>query len=342
MLSLVPIAIVLAAPSGQAGAVSRTDVLTAVGDVLVEQKNLRPVEVDPAIVTECEGSVRCIGRARPPETSLVLVVAHLTYPGMQDQLTLTLLDRDAIRGEVSIAKVDPERLSKQLTAAIDDLADVFKALGVRPDWGQVQVRAPVGAVIEIDGEHAALTTADSTKIDRVKPGEHLVEIKHPDYEVHQSRIRVAPSGLTELDAQLLRHPEDHSIARHVVTWSGLGVAAAGLGFVLYAVAAPRGRTDLCLANSGDCSGGLQFLRFGAVSGEPFDDPNGSGPMIAPLGYSLVAGGVVTALSTFFFGSDADMPWWQPLVGLVAGVIPYAISEAVDGTSNVCSHGHADC
>lgn len=69
--------------------------------------------------------------------------------------------------------------------------------------GAILIATPLdGAEILVDGK--PLATSSPARIERLEPGEHLVEIRHPDFKTFQSTVRVAPGSVQPLEAQLER------------------------------------------------------------------------------------------------------------------------------------------
>jgi hypothetical protein len=65
------------------------------------------------------------------------------------------------------------------------------------------------------------------------------------------------------------------------------------------------------------------------------DTRGVGPLAAPLGYSLIGAGAIGVLTDLLFNRDGQLPEWVPIVvGLGAGAVSYALSEALNPAAKV--------
>ena len=76
-----------------------------------------------------------------------------------------------------------------------------------------------------------------------------------------------------------------------------------------------------------------MARFGSSEGR-LASPNGSGPPIAALGYSLLAMGATWSLGAILFDSDQRMPWYELAAGIAIFGASMLLSYALDGQNAV--------
>jgi hypothetical protein len=123
-------------------------------------------------------------------------------------------------------------------------------------------------------------------------------------------------------------------SRVALTWVGAGVSAVGAGLIVYALAKPKGYAACFELRSGACPGSDEMLRFGGTGGDWSSSPNGGGPPVAALGYSLLGMGATWTITNLIFDSDDRMPWFEIAAGLAVFGASFGLSYAFDGDNAV--------
>ncbi|MCC7383334.1 MAG: hypothetical protein IT384_15970 [Deltaproteobacteria bacterium] len=125
-----------------------------------------------------------------------------------------------------------------------------------------------------------------------------------------------------------------SAARLGLGAAGVAAAVVGVALIATAVAAPGAVRPACFPSPGSSCGPVEFLRFGytteaEVRSSAFAaTANGRGPMIAPLGYSLLLTGATWLTGAILSDTD-ELPFWVSIpAGLAAGGLAYGLTEAL--------------
>jgi hypothetical protein len=288
----------------------------------------------------------------------MLLVNSVAIEGEPDRISALLLDtdealqllhdtvkegswKDRIEAEVSERAIVVSAPRGQIASASDargyfeglvreHLRPFLETHGHWEPWGTVVVETGVDDALEIlvDGQVVGTTSPGSTSLSKVSPGQHEVELRHPSYEPEKTSISVDRGESIEARFELERI-SDETVVRPIVLWSGVVLAVVGGAIAVYAAVRQNGDVRTACFEGSDCSRD-GFLTFGyAPAATNAENVNPSGVLVAPLGYSIAAAGVVFALGTLLFGDDDDIPWIQVLAGLAVGAASYGISAAVN-------------
>jgi hypothetical protein len=347
--------------------VGAQDVIRALASDLEPHTRFRAGGFDPGIMTECGGKLACMAdKVRAEHPRLLLVVSSLAKKHGA-RLSVTLLDVDLALHEHDIADKQRPDWEQGLEALVNERAVLFgpafielesgapfepaiarfvdeslrPPLAARGEWdpfGEIVVTAPAGAEVEIDGRPAGTTKEGPLAIDRVLAGRHTVQVRHRAYLPYETPVDVPRLDRTSVDAVLIPRPaEGAAELRRAVLWSGVGLMAVGTVLASVAVFRQNGDVEVyCFAGGtppSSCAGSRQFQTAGYSSGVApsfKNDLNPGGVLVLPLGYSVFLTGATWSLGTLVFGSDGDVPWVQLAAGVVAGVLAYGLSAAVNG------------
>ena len=204
-----PLALLLVAPTGLPGQISRSEAIRAIEEAVGERTELRADPVDPSVNEDCRGRLACIvttlNRQRPRDRDpapWLLVVTRLTLEGEPDEVSATLLDLPRAESIV-LSSLDPD-VEVALDAATtrapqasirnsDELLRYVRGIldGVLKDPlardGRLAARGsasidPVttGAVVTLDGRVLGATQSEALEIRRIRWGAHRVELSLPD------------------------------------------------------------------------------------------------------------------------------------------------------------------
>jgi hypothetical protein len=335
-----PLPALVLSPSGEAGRVGTSELLRALDRALSRHGRLVASPIEAAAVSDCHGRLGCIVEALPAGTRRALVVSDLSAPNEPDLVFALLVDvprallaRDhAVRGraewqadleaeiDASAVRVRSERVE---LARPEDALRFFETLIAR--WAALEpaelgpagavriVGAPEGLELELDDLALGRTQAGGTLLCGLAAGGHRVRVRGPE-GAWSAEIEVAPALTATLAAAL---PEAARF-RTGLRVAGLGAAAAGVAFGALALLRHSDQVTYCAHppnGAGSCPGrGFSTL-----------DDGGPGPLVGPLGYSLVLTGAVWGLGPLL--EDGE-PVGALLAGALAGALAYGISAAV--------------
>jgi hypothetical protein len=305
-----------------------------------------------------------LARKKQPHPRYLLVLSNVTVEGHADRLSALLIDTDIAldrfhsaprqgdwerevesrinesavvagptRGEVK----SPDEARRFLENLISqELSRPFEETKNWEPYGSIELATPhAGVSISLDGVSIGTTHAGKTTVARVTPGTRKLTLEHPDFRLYTSEVNVERQKAATVEVDLVRSGSSGgAIARKVTIWSGAALGAAGIGFIVFAIA--RQHPDLmtgCFKDAASsCRTAAQFQTFGYDPSKTTGQVNPAGLMAAPLGYSLVGTGVIWSLGTLFFGDDAEIPWLQLGVGLAFGLASYGVSAVLNGAT----------
>lgn len=331
-----PAELVVLTPTRQPGPVSSSELRRRVRDAFLEHTSLEIRELPEERFERCGAVIEClIGRASP-ESQYVIILKNVTdeesnaislqlirlAPGettaRHPQLVATAGERDVRTS--SEAAVLLERV------VLEDLREYLEREGELAPWGEIRVRVDAADVgVNLDGRAIGATQelGQGVRIVRVTPGERKLRFVREGFEAFETSVEVTRGQVASLEVSLLREAGIAGTVRAITGVTGGAAMAAGIGLVIFALAADR--SSMCITARADvsCPAGGGFKAFG--NPQPF--PATEGPLIGPLGYSLLGAGATWVASSLWLGDTSEVPWLGIAVGVVLGVASYAVSEA---------------
>ncbi len=288
----------------------------------------------------------------------LLVLSNITVPDRPDRVSASLIDTDLALAEyheadhsrpewkervetrISTAAMPKGTLRAEVDGNADaaqfverlvrqDFAPLFEASGHWQPYGSIDlVTDAEGLEIVLDGRSVGSTQGGRTRLTKLLPGTRAISVRHPDYTTVDTSVTVRRGEIAtaKVDPILILSEADATI-RPIVFYSGIGLAAVGVGLLVFAAVRQDGDVrTVCF--DGPCpSGRFQTLGYdpnAAVADAESVNPNGV--LVAPLGAALLTGGAAFTLGTSLF--DESSPWWSVLAGVVAGGAVYGLSAAL--------------
>ena len=195
-------------------------------------------------------------------------------------------------------------------------SDVLKRRGYRR-FGGIDLRAPAGAAVFVDGDAVTSIETEVTHIRDVPAGDHTLRIEHPDYLAHQETVHIVAEKRRSVAPELILGPNQNVVAaRSALMWTGVAAMVGGAA-VTAATLLSDGDNSNCFAEgSPNCPPDSRFRKLGPVLG-------------APLGYSLFGAGATWTLTALLNDDDQTWPWWELLLGAAVGGAAYGVSAAVN-------------
>lgn len=344
-------------------ATHRTELLAALGPAIASTTLLEPVglnswpELGPSF-DRCaaQGSFRCwadaLWRDSRALAPLLLLINGIALEGRKVRLAAFVLDVEvghAIlegRGRDESESLEAELYDRAITSTVrpltlDDraqltrdlveliegeLAPRFDAARVLFPSGELVINPPSpGLQVVVDGQVIGISAEGPLEVSGVRTGPVQVELSDP------AGVWVPWAGRAEIRRGEVAHlrPEmgraEPSLGRTVTLWSGVGVGVAGVGILAYSLAARPSAVDAEVCVVGTCAPGRRFARASDYGTSPGP---ASGPLMAPLGYSLLLGGGAAAGGALV-GEPTTFPWWAIVAGVAIGALSYGVSEALD-------------
>jgi hypothetical protein len=303
------------------------------------------------------------------EARYVVILSNLAQEGRADRLAALLIDADraleehralaggrdseeelearisevAVRARPAAAMIaTPAEAARHLEQLFTkDFRGAFEESGHWEPYGAIEIAGlPKGTQVIIDGASAGLSESAKTRVEEIIAGRRTLRLEHPETEPYEAPIEIKARETLAIAPELVaRAGPSGSALNTIAIAAGVGLAAGGAILTVVSLASSPSYEAVCLrvntaggSGEGTC-GSSEFVRFGAP--DRIDDhfatsPNGGGPAIAPLGYSLLAAGAVMSLGTIFFGAEDRAPILPIALGLAAGGISYGASVALEG------------
>lgn len=294
----------------------------------------------------------------------MLVLSNITLEGQADRVSAILIDTDiALEYFHSASRSDPG-WERDTDARINEYAVIFGPQraqinnaveaeryvqdlffkGLRATFEQTNHWEPYGSIeltankagvgIMLDGAAIGTTRRGLTRIERVTSGLRRLSFEDPSSEAKFIDVDVQRGQQASAEVDLSGGSSDTASAiRAGVFWTGVGLVAGGATLSAIAVARSSGEVSTyCFDTPGvDCRASSQFQTIGysRAEAERGGDPNPSGVLLAPLGYSIAITGVSFALGTYLFGDSDEIPWIQLIAGVALGAASYGVSAAVN-------------
>lgn len=303
---------------------------------------------------------------RERDVRYIAILTNLPQAGVADRLSAVLIEADRVLEELhdhsTPGESDDEREARLLETAVvaraqpallknetearafidrlfsEELRNAFEVGGNWQPYGAIEIaELPEGTAIILDGGAIGVSRAGTVRITGVTAGQRVVLLDNPRFEPHEIRADVRPERTVTLEPVLEpRTGVLPRITRSAAVWTGAAMFAGGVAITAFSLVASNSATQACLVSGtdpgqGDC-GGREFLRSGSGTvSDPFqDDPNPGALLLAPLGYSLAAGGGILSLGTLFGVDEDEYPLWPAVIGLGTGALIYGLSAALDG------------
>lgn len=356
------LAMVLLAPAGAVLRTNRTEIYRVSNEILRDRSLYRLRTYDGNQEVEaCRGNIGCLALAARtgPSAPRFLIILSVRPSEDSDLLRLLLIDTDVVarvryeRPELVGEEFEDEIFGQAVIAqpatleARDngDLPYVLKDLLVdRLGWRIFEGHAITAASIEIsartegigislDGRLIGATRAGKTLIEGARPGSRKLSLSHP--ALLPEEFDIALVSKQKLKVRMIETPvvgPSVSSGRSTLMWVGAGSVAAGMlvgGYALIA-ASSNERGVVCVrgAGNGDGCPAAMFVDFGGQSELDLLERPKSGLGIAPVAFGLFAAGATWFLTTWL-GDQAEVPWIEISLGILAGVGTLAATAALE-------------
>lgn len=292
---------------------------------------------------------------------MLLVVSSFVKPGAPDRVFAMLVDlelaleihhradrRDPDWRESSDARIDEaavlhrtERVELAGEAETrrfferlltEELRGVLEERGHWHPYGRLELRnTAAGGTVRIDGEVVGLSLEGTTPVLELGAGARTVELETADGRARRYEVLIRAGQTEVLSVEREVAGSARSALRPIVLYGGLGLAATGLVVTTLAAAFASGAVDRVCFEGGACEHRAAFAGVGTDSTGGLVEPSQSGPLLAPLGYSLMLSGGVLGLGTLLLTREDETPWLPLLAGVAAGGLAYGLSAALGGT-----------
>lgn len=269
------------------------------------------------------------------DTREVAALHERTSQGTAEEFEDQVFGRAVVEQPPAIEVRSAEDLAPALRRLIVDRlgARIFDERVALP--GTITVDAKTeGIEIAVDGRIVGSTHAGTVAIEGAHAGARKLTFRHPKLEPYETTVDVRAGGNVGVHVEESVHVEPSvALLRKVTFWGGAGSAVTG-GVLLAIALVDAGAQDngkLCLGVV--LSPGMVvcpsdgFAKIGAESSGIGQPPRG-GIAIVPIALTLIAAGAVWTISTWL-GDQADTPWLELGLGVVAGLGTLAVSAALE-------------
>ena len=181
--------------------------------------------------------------------------------------------------------------------------------------------------VTVDNGPVRTATAATVVLPRLAEGQHQVRIETSEVQVERTvTVPMGRQAVLHVNAEVTARSDDDD--RPALLWTGVGVAAVGAAIVVAGLVVPvkSELVQICAADE-TCDEPQRFARSSDYFSARETADGGSGPLVVPLGYSLMATGGAWSL-TALLSDEPRVPWWAIVLGTVVGGAAYGISEAV--------------
>lgn len=347
---------------GFTGASSSTELLDRGIEVLEATTFLELEPIDTAQVDACRqrfplsGPYFCEVRTAlesERRTRSLIVVSGLGE-GESSEVQVTFLDlgkagtvEDALRSEWRLgspeerralfdrAEVDllastvflearPARSAKELEASLraiarEDLAGLLSP-NARQRYADLSLTVtPVDARVKVGDHDLPMTATGKWLLVGLERGRHPIVARRQGHHSEATEVEVPLEGVVNVDMALL---EDRDLAWRIMGWTGVAVAAAGVGLGIHGLSEASTRNPTY--NAG---GFIRLTREDEDLGIPLS--RGKGPIIAGLAAGVGATGLVMALTGLTASRPQREPWLELLLAVGAGFATYGAFELAD-------------
>jgi len=291
---------------------------------------------------------------------LLLFITNITREGEADKLSAQLIDTDRALETYHLASHDGEDWEANVEALINEAAlttprtevsdetaaETFvqrlflehlrpslEASNMWRPFGQIDITTPIADLsVSLDGASIGITQRGGlTRLTGVRPGTRHVSVEGPDIMPFTADVEVAKGETATLVPELSPKSTDGSKRLRTATLvAGAVAVVAGGVFTGLALATPDSNAStVCFRGpQSTCESGSELVRS-SFDPDRLGDQNGSGILLAPLGYSLIFAGATWGLGTWFFTEEREVPWLPLLGGLGVGVLSYTLSALLN-------------
>ena len=308
------------------------------------------------VIGHAERGAEPLGERRLARTHLAGEDDDVTRAGEPDRLSAQLVDVDR-SSDLAARAVGPEdewaaeleitlnesALVTERTAVsgVEDaervidgwirerFATSFEGTGHWEPYGEVVIEASTGGLeMAIDGQPVGATVAGTTRVREVRAGIRQVTLSAPRLEPYRGQIEVVQGRATTHQPDLVWVGPGR-VFRTATIISGAVLATAGIVATVAALASHDGDVSTyCFAGSPGCSSGSSFESsgFSPSDADSLRSANTSGPLLLPLGYSLIGAGATWTIGALY-SAEEDVPWLPLAIGAGVGVLAYSLSAA---------------
>ena len=193
-----------------------------------------------------------------------------------------------------------------------EFAGALRKSGLQ-DFGGLDVVAPKGASLFLDGRELGSVETDVLQVRDVPSGDHRLRLEHPKYLVFEALASTSARRVVVFEPQLIPAPGKNIVAaRTALTWVGVAAMLAGAA-ITTTVLLQDEQMNRCFPE--------EFL--GAHQGR--DSRNSDLFSALPLGYSIFGAGATWTISSLLNTDDQQWPIWELVAGISVAAAAYGIS-----------------